>query len=245
MSKASMRQYQNNILITGTNGTLGNAFKQHYQKSHKVMGTSRSILDFNSGSNVDKFVSSLPEHVRFESVMLCAATYSFPNDYNWTWGKNAGSPWRQNNIADRPDKRREELNDVFDPVLYDFFMNNYKVNVISQFRFLFQLYPKIMDKIVIIGSTAGLMKYSQKSFTFEHFQYKLQKSSLMMGAKCLAKFFPNLKIIILCPGNYKSNINPDGTDNIYENVSSMCNLIDNFNIENSGKIFNFNGDELG
>ena len=47
-----MRQYQNNILITGTNGTLGNAFKQHYQKSHKVMGTSRSILNFKDISEI-------------------------------------------------------------------------------------------------------------------------------------------------------------------------------------------------
>jgi len=240
-----MLSYQSNILITGINGTLGKTFKQHYQKSHNIMGTSRSILDFNNGSNIDKFVSLLPEDVKFESVILCAATYSFPSDYNWTWGKNADSPWRQKHISKRPDIRREELNDVFDPNLYDFFINNYRVNVVSQFRFLFQLYPKITDKIVIIGSTAGLMNHSQESFTFEHFQYKLQKSSLMIGANNLAKFFPNLKIIILCPGNYKSNMNINGTDNIYENVSLMCNLIDNFKIEDSGKVFNFNGDELG
>ena len=96
-----MRQYQNNILITGANGTLGNAFKQHYQKSHKVMGTSRSILDFNSGSNVDKFVS---QYLRtgLNQRKYVQQNLFFPTNYN---GLKCHVS-RQKNIADRPDKRR-------------------------------------------------------------------------------------------------------------------------------------------
>lgn len=240
-----MQPNQSNMLITGVNGSLGTAFKEYYHKSHNILGTTRKILDLNSGSSVDKFVQAIQSNLMsFETIILCAGTYGFPNEHNYLYGKFAHSPWRQKMVKQRPEIRVQELNDVTDPNLYDFFLNNYKVNVISQFRLAFQLQNKITDKIVFIASSAGVWPEDVTIFKFEQFQYKLQKASLIMGAKVISHYFPKLKIIILCPGNYTSKLNVNGTDDLNKNVLSMCRIIDNFKIEDSGKVFNFNGEEI-
>lgn len=240
-----MQPNKSNMLITGVNGSLGSAFKEHYHKSHNILGTTRKVLDLNNGSSVDKFVQAIQSNLMsFETIILCAGTYGFPNEHNYLYGKFADSPWRQKMVKQRPEIRVQELNDVTDPNLYDFFLNNYKVNVISQFRLAFQLQNKITDKIVFIASSAGVWPEDVTIFNFEQFQYKLQKASLIMGAKVISHYFPKLKIIILCPGNYTSKLNVNGTDDLNKNVLSMCRIIDNFKIEDSGKVFNFDGEEI-
>ena len=240
-----MQPNQSNMLITGVNGSLGSVFKEYYHKSHNILGTTRKVLDLNSGSSVDKFARAIQSNlISFETIILCAGTYSFPNEHNYLYGKFAHSPWRQKMVKQRPEIRVQELNDVTDPNLYNFFLNNYKVNVISQFRLAFQLQNKITDKIVFIASSAGVWPEDVTIFNFEQFQYKLQKASLIMGAKVISHYFPKLKIIILCPGNYTSKLNVNGTDDLNKNVFSMCRIIDNFKIEDSGKVFNFDGEEI-
>lgn len=219
------------VLVTGANRGLGLEFaKQLQAKGFKVIGTARKPekaaelkasgarveqLDVADQSSVEALAKSL-EGVPIDILI-----------------NNAG-------MASRADSSLQTLD-------FDAMVRIFEVNSLGPLRVTQALLPNLQASkhktIVNITSRLGSIELSTGGL----YAYRTSKTALnqinkIMSVELAPKGFTS---IVIHPGWVKTDMGgADATLNIPESISGMLNVIQDLSVEDTGKFYNFDGEEL-
>ena len=221
------------ILITGANRGIGLEFaKQFHAKGWKVWATSRSI------SNAGELIGII----------------SYENVIELDVSQSDQVIAMENQLREQNVKLRCLINNAgvmtdrvgIDKVSQDDMVQAFKVNSASPVMLVQTLLPMLKSgcKIVNISSLMGSITDNSSG---GYYSYRMSKAALNMAVKSMSQDLrrKNISVFAFHPGWVRTRmgslIAPVSTK---KSVNGMMHILDQLSISDTGKFYNFKGEEL-
>ena len=233
------------IAIIGDAGTIGQAFLKHFltkQETVKIYTFSRSNISFNDTKIIHHFIDIEDEY------SIEKAAISIPNNEQLDYIIVATGFLSNNNIL--PEKSIKDLS-------YEKFNKLYTVNTIGPALIAKHFIQKLnKDKKSIFAVLSARVGSISNNILGGWYSYRCSKSALNMLMKNLSIEMKrkNSKLIIasLHPGTVKSKLSEPFSSSISNDkiftgkscVSKIINVLENLTIEDSGKLFAWDGKKI-
>ena len=233
------------IAIIGASGTIGQAFLKHFlknQKTQKLYTFSRSNISFDDARILHHFIDIEDEHSIEKAASLV------PDSEQLDYIIVTTGFLSNNNIL--PEKSIKDLS-------YEKFNKLYAVNAIGPALiakyFIQKLNKDTKSIFAVLSARVGSIS---DNILGGWYSYRCSKAALNMLVKNLSIEIrnKNAKLIVagLHPGTVRSKLSGPFSSSISNDkvftgdysVSKMVNVLENLTIEDSGKLFAWDGKEI-
>ncbi|MBS1958102.1 MAG: SDR family oxidoreductase [Bdellovibrionales bacterium] len=225
-----------NILITGTSRGIGLEFVRHYLKNPVV----KKI--FAVSTNADKLKSALGTFDA-ERLKLISLNVSDPASRTKLTEALAGTTLDLliNNAGVYPKE-----SDDFEKITPEDLHLGFDVNVCSTIYTTQACLPALerssQPKVISITSLMGSIADNTSGGSYS---YRMSKTAINMFNKCFSRDYPKVTAVVLHPGWVKTEMGgADAPTTTEQSVSGMISVISRSNLKDSGKFFDFEGDEI-
>ena len=224
-----------NILITGSSRGIGRGFLEAYLKQKEVdkvwaVTTHVDALPDLLAKYPDKLI---PIHARVSEPNECEKIKSALG--------NETLDLLINNAGVSPDE-----SDVFSEIKVATLQEAVSVNTYAAFfttqACLPALQKAINPKVISISSLMGSIADNTSGGSYS---YRMSKAALNMFTKSFSVDHPKITAVVLHPGWVRTDMGGSGAPTtIEQSVEGMMSLIQNLKVAQSGKFYDFEGDEL-
>ena len=222
------------VLITGANRGLGLEFaKQYAERGWRVLATCRDVeradVLASIKGQVDIYELDIKDHDQIKNLAKQLRKESIDLLLN-----NAGV------YGPRPSKLGGVDYESWQEVLY--------INTMSPLKVCESFRPHVassnLKKIAVLSSKMGSISDNQSGSSYV---YRSSKAALNAVMKSLSVDLAGhgISVVILHPGWVRTDMGgPGGLINPSESVGGLSKVIDNLNMENSGRFYNYDGKEI-
>ena len=222
------------VLITGANRGLGLEFaKQYAERGWRVLATCRDVeradVLASIKGQVDIYELDITDHDQIKNLAKQLSKESIDLLLN-----NAGV------YGPRPSKLGGVDYESWQEVLY--------INTMSPLKVCESFRPHVassnLKKIAVLSSKMGSISDNQSGSSYV---YRSSKAALNAVMKSLSVDLAGhgISVVILHPGWVRTDMGgPGGLINPSESVGGLSKVIDNLNMENSGRFYNYDGKEI-
>lgn len=237
-----------NIFITGSNRGLGLEFvKKYVEREDRVFASCRNPVN---ASDLQKLRNNFPDQLTIlpldvanpKSAIAARTTVEQHVDHLDLLINNAGMGTRQ--LSEEEYNQYSRIEDLNSRALDKMFQVNSFGPIIVAKSLLPLLSKAKNSKIINISSLMGSVKRNSSG---GEYAYKASKAALNMLTRTLSFDVLPMGIIAVAvsPGWVRTDMGgPSATFSIQESVSNLIHLIDGLGKAQSGRFFNYNGQEL-
>eukprot|EP00916_Digyalum_oweni_P019047 GHVL01031776.1.p1 GENE.GHVL01031776.1~~GHVL01031776.1.p1 ORF type:complete len:235 (+),score=59.73 GHVL01031776.1:36-740(+) len=230
------------IGVVGASGKIGRSFVEYFSKK-----TNTQKMFLFSRSNIDityKNIDIIHKNIDIEDEISIKNASNIEDNLDYLF-ITTGILSTKNILPEK------SINDL----CFENFMKLYSVNTIGP-ALIAKHFMKKMNKnsiFVILSARVGSIK---DNYLGGWYSYRCSKASLNMFIKCLSiemkRKIPNMIIIGMHPGTVYSDLSKDYLSNIKKDkiftsdysVMKMMSVIDNLTIQDTGKLFAWDGQEI-
>ena len=224
-----------NILVTGASRGIGLEFVEHYLKDPKV----KKIWAVTR--NPESLKSLIAQNAdRLKIVPLSVSDQSSKANLHELLNTES-LDLLINNAGMYPKEA-----DDFENIEISSLQQGFEGNAYTTFRTTQACLPALQrsksPKVVSISSLMGSIGDNTSGGSYA---YRMSKAAINMFTKCFAAEFPKISAIAMHPGWVKTDMGGDqAPTSKTESVQGMIRVIDQLENKNSGKFYDFEGDEL-
>jgi len=224
--------------VTGADQGIGEGFvKQLLKDGWMVFATSR------------KSVKDLPTHENLEWVSLeLFEDDSIKNAFQFVSDKTDTIDLLINNAGINKDTATNNQKELVSTLQYldrDSLLKMYNINAVAPFLVIKEFLPLLTGDPSFIMNVSSCRASFHDEFENElgNYGYRASKIALNMFTFCSLKDLPaHIKIFSVHPGNVKTGMNPDGTDDPSTQAHKMLQIVENWNDEWNGRFMRYSGE---
>ena len=229
------------VAIFGANGSIGRALCAHYQKDSNVYAFARNDF-FIDTNDIEKI---LLDDYKQETLLDSAS--SFENDF---FDKIIVSIGILHDKDFMPEKRIEDFSS-------DQFLETIRVNTLIPTLIAKNFYKKLKKKdrstLAFLSARVGSISDNRSGGWYSYRASKAALNMMVMNLSIeLGRYNKELAVIGLHPGTVDSRLSQPFQKNLEDSkifsadfsVLKLSSVIDSLNIEDSGRCFSWDGEEI-